>query len=51
MNEREHQLLCKIYYFEDALLRSKNTYEIERLRIILTDLRYKLQKVRFDKNK
>ena len=48
MNEREHQLLCKIYYFEDVLLRSKNTYEIERG--ILTDLRAKLQKVQWKKN-
>lgn len=45
MYESEHQLKSKICYFEDMLLRSKNLYEIEQLRGMLTTLRMKLQKL------
>ena len=51
MYESERQLKSKIYYFEDRLLISKNPYEIEQLRGMLTTLRMKLQKLHWENSK
>lgn len=51
MYESERQLKSKIYYFEDMLLRSKNPYEIEQLRGVLSSLRIKLQKLHWENSR
>lgn len=48
MECEEKRLLSKIAYFEDMLLRSKNTYEIESIRNELSKMRKKLSKIRFE---
>ncbi len=46
MNEIK-RLESKIYLFEDLLLRSKNYYEIERIRNELMKMRIELQKMKY----
>lgn len=47
MSKMEKHLCNKIRMFEDMLLRSKNTYEIETLRNELTKMRMSLQKLQY----
>lgn len=49
MSKTERHLNNKIHMFEDALLRSKNVYEIETLRSELTKMRITLQRLQYAK--
>lgn len=49
MSTAERRLSSKIRMFEDMLLRSKNSYEIETLRSELTKMRMSLQRMRYAK--
>lgn len=51
MYESERQLKSKIYYFEDMLLRSKNPYDIEQLKIRLASLRTNLQQLHWENSR
>ena len=47
MSKMERHLSNKIRMFEDMLLRSKNSYEIETLRNELAKMRMSLQKLQY----
>ncbi len=47
MSKTERHLSNKIRMFEDMLLRSKNSYEIETLRNELAKMRMSLQKLQY----
>ena len=49
MSTAERRLSSKIRMFEDMLLRSKNSYEIETLRSEITKMRMSLQRMRYAK--
>lgn len=49
MSTAERHLSSKIRIFEDMLLRSKNSYEIETLRSELTKMRMSLQRMCYAK--
>lgn len=51
MNVEERKLSNKIYIFEDMLLRSKNPYEIDKIRKELVSMRIKLQQMQFSRVK
>lgn len=45
--KEERHLENQIRTFEDMLLRSKNMYEIEQIRVELTKMRLNLQKMKY----
>lgn len=47
MSKTERHLCNQIRIFEDMLLRSKNSYEIETLRNELTKMRMSLQRLQY----
>lgn len=49
MNTEERHLSTKIRMFEDMLLRSKNVYEIDKIRTELFKMRMTLQKMKYKK--
>ena len=49
MSKMERHLSNKIRMFEDMLLRSKNSYEIETLRNELAKMRMSLQKLQYER--
>lgn len=47
MTKEERHLQTKIMMFEDMMIRSKNIFEIEQLRVEIMKMREKLQKLQW----
>lgn len=47
MTKEERHLQTKIMMFEDMMIRSKNVFEIEQLRVEIMKMREKLQKLQW----
>lgn len=47
MTKEERHLQTKIMMFEDMMIRSKNIFEIEQIRVEIMKMREKLQKLQW----